>query len=295
MAKIARSCALAGVILGGILACGSSACCFAESRQDLFGQAASALLERSFALPGMEYLVLDLRTHKTVAQHWDHPGTAIPVGSLLKPFVALAYSQMRTGDALRGFPSARCRGKVDGCWKPGGHGLIGLEAALGQSCNAYFLSLARELSVSGGDALSWISSRYGLPAPPAPATPQSLIGLTSEWRMTPLVLANAYGLLASESEDQPPRRVLRGMRLAAGPNGTASRIGAHPGGVLAKTGTAPCRERSCVASGDGLVVVLTPAEGPQVLLLVRQRGTTGAQTAALAGRMLDALEAGHAR
>jgi cell division protein FtsI/penicillin-binding protein 2 len=298
MAKIALARAVAWAMVGGVLACISHA---AEMRADLYGQAASALLERSFALPGVEYLLLDLRTHKTVAMHWDHPEAEIPVGSLLKPFVALAYSQMHAGDARRPFPafppfpSIRCHGKADGCWKPGGHGLLTLEPALARSCNAYFLSLAGELSASGMDALSRVSARYGLPSPPAPATPQSLIGLTSEWRITPATLANAYALLASESENSLTGRVLRGMQLAAGPDGTASRIGAHPGGVLAKTGTAPCRERSCVASGDGLVVVLAPAGEPQVLLLVRQRGKTGAQTATLAGRMLTALEAAHAR
>ena len=295
MAKIALRRAVARAFLGILFACDISGSCVAQQRQDLYAQATSALLERSFASPRIDYLLLDLRTHKTVAIHWADPKTAIPVGSLLKPFVALAYSQMHAGNAPRPFPSIRCHGKMDGCWKPEGHGTLTLESALAQSCNAYFLGLARELSASGADALSLISTRYGLPSPPRSAKPQSLIGLTSDWRIPPLALANAYATLASQSEDPVMRRVLRGMQLAAGPKGTASKIGRHLGGVLAKTGTAPCRDRSCVASGDGLVVVLAPAEEPLLLLLVRQRGTTGAQTAALAGRMLTQLEALHAR
>jgi len=90
-----------------------------------------------------------------------------------------------------------------------------------------------------------------------------------------------------------------GMKLAASANGTAARIGYHPGGVLAKTGTAPCvAEPSaphCIASGDGLVVALFPAENPRLLLLVRQRGTTGATAAEVAGKMLSKIEAANER
>ena len=80
-----------------------------------------------------------------------------------------------------------------------------------------------------------------------------------------------------------------GMRQAA-LTGTADALAAE--NALAKTGTAHC-VHDCLASGDGLVVALTPSESPRLLLLVRERGTTGAATAAIAARMLHTLRDDH--
>jgi cell division protein FtsI/penicillin-binding protein 2 len=292
-----------------------------ETSSSLYGQAASAMLNRSFPSPRVEYLLLDLPSQQTLAVRWAHVERPIPAGSLLKPFVALAYGELH-GDSgspasKRQFPVLRCRGKGDGCWRAGGHGSMALEQALAESCNAYFLALARDLSASGADsgfsegltAMGRVSASYGLPAPPSAGyvsgsgeqrIPRMLIGVTPEWRISPVALANAYAKLASQPRSDLARRLLSGMRLAAGPHGTAAKIGPHLGGALAKTGTAPSvasREAGadqCVANGDGLVVALTPAENPRLLLLVRQRGTTGALAAEVAGRMLSRLEESHA-
>jgi cell division protein FtsI/penicillin-binding protein 2 len=80
------------------------------------------------------------------------------------------------------------------------------------------------------------------------------------------------------------------MRLAT-QEGTARALRAED--ALAKTGTAPCLHR-CLANGDGLVLALTPAANPRILLLVRQHGTTGAATAIIAAQMLHALKAQNA-
>jgi hypothetical protein len=83
----------------------------------------------------------------------------------------------------------------------------------------------------------------------------------------------------------------------AATTGTASRIGQHPGGVLAKTGTAPCiptPSQPCKATGDGLVLAAVPAQSPTLLLLVRRRATTGALTAAAANPILTQLKTLHA-
>jgi cell division protein FtsI/penicillin-binding protein 2 len=285
----------------------------------LYAQATSAILDRSFPSPRVEYLLLDLEASQTVALRWAHPEAPVPVGSLLKPFVALAYGQFHGGAASPSsssgaFPAVHCHGKSDGCWRTKGHGSLQLEQALGQSCNAYFLALATDLSSSnaGRDAMRSMSTAYHLPAPPEPesssensatALPGMWIGVTPEWRISPPVLAQAYAELVSRSrigpQDEIRTRLLAGMRLASGPGGTASKVGVHPGGVLAKTGTAPCvpdsKSGRCLANGDGLVVLLTPADHPRLLLLVRQRGTTGAETAALAGQMLTRLEEAHAQ
>jgi cell division protein FtsI/penicillin-binding protein 2 len=236
--------------------------------------------------------------------------------------VALAYGEMHanpytSGATMTRFPTLRCRGKNDGCWRAGGHGSLTLEQALAESCNAYFLALARDLSASSGGsragagmaALDRIGASYGLPAAPVNSAAglderqlaAMLIGVTPEWRISPIVLAHAYAAFASRPRSETVSRLLEGMKLAASSGGTAARIGTHPGGVLAKTGTASCVPDSdalsdrCIANGDGLVVVLAPAENPRLLLLVRQRGTTGAQTAEVAGQMLSRIEGSHAQ
>jgi len=272
-----------------------------EPSPDLYAQATQTMLDRSFPSPQVEYVLLDARTRKTIALRWAHPEEPVPVGSLLKPFVALAYGRME--NSARKFPTVICHGKSDGCWRTGGHGSMTLAPALAESCNAYFLKLARELASGGGGALERVSGEHGLPAPPAQKTAAMLIGVTPEWRIPPVAFAEAYATLVRGGSDATEREVigvlLAGMRAAALPGGTAAKVGSHPGGVLAKTGTAPCvagpGEDRCVANGDGLVMVMAPAENPRWVLLVRQRGTTGAHTAEVAGKMLASLESVHAQ
>ena len=284
-----------------------------EGSHGLYAQAASAMLDRNFPSSKIDYLLMDVRSRQTIALRWRHSEAPIPVGSLLKPFVALAYGQLHTGSASSGsslpgkFPVVHCHGRSDGCWRAGGHGSLGLERALAESCNAYFLALARDISTSGSglDAIDRVSASYGLPAPPRAGSNTDfagadalrvMIGVTPDWRVSPVALAGAYATLATQSNSEVVGLLRGGMKMAALPGGTAAKIGQHPGGVLAKTGTAPCVRgpEPCVANGDGLVVVLAPAENPRLLLLVRQRGTTGAQTAEVAGRMLARLEDAHA-
>jgi cell division protein FtsI/penicillin-binding protein 2 len=282
---------LAGFLLGFSVPCVSQV-----APPDLFGQATATMLnrmlDRSFPSKRIEYLLLDVRTRRTIAEHWPDARTPIPVGSLLKPFVAMAFAGSHAGR----FPVVHCSGKSDRCWKTGGHGSLGLERALAESCNAYFLALAREVPAS---EMNRVSAAYGLPAPPGLGASSGgegwagmLIGVTPEWRVAPGDLAEAYARLATQAKDRDAslERVLTGMKMAAKAGGTASKVGSEskPGGVLAKTGTAPC-VHDCVATGDGLVVALAPAEEPRMLLLVRERGTTGAETAIVAGQMLASL------
>lgn len=292
-----------------------------QEAKSLYAQATSAMLERGFPSPQVEYLLLDARTREVIAIRWSHPETPIPVGSLLKPFVTLAYGRAEakrpsdrsaSGTPIRGFPMVVCRGKVDGCWREDGHGTLGLERALALSCNAYFLALARGLLATPQGQLDQVSTDYGLPLAPLQKTAPMLIGATPEWRVTPAALAESYAALLDEfhapkEDGESLARIHEGMEMAAGPGGTAARIGRHPGGVLAKTGTAPCIKQTqpelltrdngtdqCRINGDGLVILAAPAENPRWLLLVRQRGTTGAITAVVAGEMLSRLEASDA-
>lgn len=231
----------------------------------------------------LAWLVLDTASGQVLAQQWPSFDDPIPLGSLTKPFVALAYARTHAT-----FPHTLCKGTQDLCWLRTGHGTLDIEHALAHSCNAYFLELARRLEPT---AMRSVTKIYGLPPAPADtspaASPAILIGLDPAWRIDPVTLARAYARLAS----QPGNQVIRsGMSLAT-QQGTASALRAED--ALAKTGTAPCI-RNCLGSGDGLVVALTPAANPRILLMVRQHGTTGAATAIIAAQMLHALKAQNA-
>jgi hypothetical protein len=251
-----------------------------STSSSLLAQAIQSTLSRRWPPSDhLSWLVLDAASGRVLAQQWPSLDDPIPVGSLTKPFLALAYA--RTHDT---FPHTLCQGTQDLCWLPKGHGTLDFEDALAHSCNAYFLALARQLEPT---ALQTITQLYNLPAAPSDATPAILIGLDPAWRIAPVTLARAYARLANQSGNQS---ILTGMRLAT-QQGTARALRAED--ALAKTGTAPCLHH-CLANGDGLVLALTPAANPRILLMVRQHGTTGAATAIIAAQMLHALKAQNA-
>jgi hypothetical protein len=76
------------------------------------------------------------------------------------------------------------------------------------------------------------------------------------------------------------------MALAA-KSGTAKLAGAD---ALMKTGTAPCTHAD-EAPGDGFALALFPGRDPAFVILVRVHGTTGANAASTAGRILKAFRA----
>ncbi len=248
----------------------------------LFGQSAQAALDKASgtqsASPRLSWLLMDVRTGQMIASRWSDADRSIPVGSLTKPFVALAYAQTHVA-----FPRYTCAGTSSRCWLPKGHGTLSLEQAFTFSCNSYFLQLAKETSQA---AIRAVALQYSLPAPPPLSTPAQLIGLDSGWRIAPLELGRAYVHMANQLDTGSIRD---GMRQAA-LTGTADALAAED--ALAKTGTAHC-VHDCLASGDGLVVALTPSERPRLMLLVRERGTTGATAAAIAARMLHTLREDH--
>ena len=258
----------------------ASAAAFAQS-ESLFAQAAQAALSKaslSVVASRVSWLVLDAHTGQLLASQWPDADRPIPVGSLTKPFVALAYARTH-----REYPHYTCAGTATRCWLPKGHGTLSLEEALAFSCNSYFLRLAAETSPA---AILEVASNYSLPAPPDANAPAQLIGLDSSWRISPVALGRAYVRLAI----QPGNTfLLAGMRRS-GAVGTARALASED--VLAKTGTAHCLD-DCAATGDGFVVALTPRDDPRLLLLVRQRGTNGASTAATAAQMLNSLRDNH--
>jgi cell division protein FtsI/penicillin-binding protein 2 len=59
--------------------------------------------------------------------------------------------------------------------------------------------------------------------------------------------------------------------------------------AMAKTGTAPCTHAK-KAPGDGFALVMSPADHPRAVLLVRLHGRPGFVAAGVAGRMIAAVE-----
>jgi cell division protein FtsI/penicillin-binding protein 2 len=231
--------------------------------------ALSGRMARGGVAGELNYLALDARTRGLVESRWLDATTPIPVGSLVKPFLALAYG--------RAFPEFECRGAASRCWKPGGHGSIQFSSALAQSCNAYFLHLA---SMVDANALRVTAAKFGI-APPSVESLEARIGLGNGWKIAPLALVKAYLELAARRGEPNVDLILAGLALAA-ESGTAKAFGT---GVLAKTGTA-----ECVAprrdSGDGLAVGLEPAEAPRFAVLVRIHNVPGAAASKTAARIL---------
>jgi hypothetical protein len=251
---------------------------------DLLPQTAQLILDRRFPQPAVSFLLIDARSGAVLADRWPDAAEPIPMGSLIKPFTAMAWAA--TG---RPFPEIVCHGNRDACWLPHGHGRIALQTAITQSCNAYFLALGRDLSA---EEANQTLAAYGLPPVNASDKAMALAGLSSSWRVTPQALAVAYLKLEGSAVRLRLYPLLRGMRQSAAV-GTARAVSAALPSipVLAKTGTAPCSHRPR-ATADGFTVIFFPAEEPRLFLLVREHGVTGAESAVVAGRILQALETG---
>lgn len=251
---------------------------------DLFSQSASAQLMRQFGGGNVSWMLLD-QSGRILSENWSDPGIPVAPGSLLKPFIAVAYGEQNGAS----FPRVTCRGTQSRCWLPKGHGRIGLEAAIAGSCNTYFRSLGNSLDLRRAQL---VLARFGLKGPPDGATADALIGLTGLWRELPVDVARAYLKLATDPSDSTLQLIRAGMRDAA-QSGTARDVdlalGSRAG--LAKTGTAPCLHHPR-AAGDGFAIVLYPAVQPRLVLLVCMHGTTGAHAAGQAGAMLRTIAQG---
>jgi cell division protein FtsI/penicillin-binding protein 2 len=253
------------------------------ARETPFSQSAKAVFERNFPSPKLSYLLLDA-SGNVLAERWPAPAPVSP-GSLVKPFLAIAYGEQHEGR----FPTVLCRGTESRCWLPHGHGNLDLEEAITQSCNAYFLELAAGLD---RQRAAETFARYGLAVPPITVSAESLAGLGSAWKETPLAWARAYLQLVNEQQSPMQSRVVKGM-LGSAERGTARAVDAALGrnAALAKTGTAACSHTPRGAA-DGFTVVLYPAAQPRMLLLARVHGVTGAESAKIAGAMMRSLGGG---
>ncbi len=205
-------------------------------------------------LLALSFLRFDIATGR--AEQQGFTAAPIAIGSLAKPFVALAYARAHEFH----YPKVKCRR----CWRPNGHGELGIEAAIAQSCNTYFDTL-----------------RASVPASQVAAVAQEF-GLPSLDRATPEALVRAYvELLRRQAEPGVPP-ILEGMRRAA-VDGTARELGLE---AIAKTGTASCSHRP-KAPGDGFALVLYPRESPRTVLLVRLHGRPGSHAARQARNLIQ--------
>jgi Penicillin binding protein transpeptidase domain len=226
-------------------------------------QSAAIALDRAFPDPNVSYLLADCAANREICSRWTHSVAPVPIGSLVKPFTALAYAETHE---FRD-PSFTCSGAR--CWFPQGHGRMEISTAIAHSCNAYFMELARDVAP---EPLSSVLQRFGLSAPDPGAEAATLIGLGGSWRISPFAIARAYSELIARSLDPGVRELLAGMALS-GQSGTGRGVGR---GAYVKTGT---------AGGDGYVIALFPIDAPRFNLLVRVRGVPGAKAAWVCGKM----------
>lgn len=286
MVSVSKIALLLIAVLAITPAARSSAAWFAENqapRNSLFAQSAGQILQREFSGKEVSFLLLDVQTGALLASRWDDADQPIPLGSLVKPFTAVAYGEEHQFH----YPTHICRGDAGGCWRPRGHGEIGIASAIANSCNSYFRMLTT--GMTSADVVP-SATRLGLDPPPPELSGADLIGAGNRWLISPLHMAHAYTELNRRRDQPGVREVVAGMEQSArqGTGAEVDRALKHSN-ALVKTGTSACTHHDR-APGDGFAVALVPADKPQLLLMVRVHGVPGARAALTAGRMLSRIE-----
>lgn len=253
------------------------------SGHSLFDQSAARILKSDFANENISFLLLDARSGALIASQWQDANQPIPLGSLIKPFAALAYAQHHQYR----YPVYICHGKVSGCWQTPPHGRLNISQALGYSCNSYFRKLTSTLT---GEQMQDVAAEFGLERPDPRLTGTSLMGLGEEWPISPLHMVRAYLELVRRRSQSGVTEILAGLADSGrwGTGNEAARV-LKRSNLFVKTGTAACIHTPR-APGDGFAIVITPSAEPQLLLMVRVHGVPGSRAAFTAGRMLLRLE-----
>jgi cell division protein FtsI/penicillin-binding protein 2 len=223
----------------------------------------------------LSYLLLDAHSGSILASNWRDANIPIPLGSLVKPFAALAYGEKHQFK----YPVHLCRGTASGCFS--------LQSAIANSCNSYFRMLTRDMTAAD---VQPIVSTFGLQPPDAGSSGADLAGLGGQWLISPVTMAHAYVELSRRSDQPGVRAILAGMAQSAR-SGTGAEVDRQllHSTALVKTGTAPCTHAKR-APGDGFVITMVPAARPEVLLMVRVHGTPGSHAAKVAGELLHRIE-----
>jgi len=212
------------------------------------------------------WMALNLAS-KTECRDWPQYERPVCLGSLLKPFLSLAYGMTHSN-----FPSVTCQGFKSHCWYAHGHGSQDFVAALANSCNTYFLALAANLDRA---ALDSICFRCGLAVPDRGMSPDHLIGLSRGWAQSPRAVLHAFASLVDNRSEPDTQLLFLGLARCA-QRGTARAAGFS---CYAKTGTAPCSHLP-PAAGDGFAIALYPRDQIRHILLVERHNVTGAVAAA---------------
>jgi hypothetical protein len=205
--------------------------------------------------------------------------TPRPVGSLQKPWVVAAWGEAHPTEAP---PSLVCSA-ASRCWRPSGHGRVDLPRAFAQSCNAYFLGLARA-TPEKLLARSLADAGFEIPRPLSAEAAIGLGPLEALPRVSPASLLRAYRDLLTRpwaSRDDLRLGLVDGMRAAA-LDGTGAGLARR--GHFVKTGTVPSLDgRPLSTSGWALAA---SASGEDLALGLLPDGT-GATAAAALGKELD--------
>lgn len=255
----------------------------ANPPRSLFTQSAVQVLNRDFSDNNISYLLFDAHSGVLLVSRWENEDKPIPLGSLVKPFTAFVYAEAHDYR----YPRYECKGEASGCWRMQPHGNLDIVSAISVSCNSYFRSLARNVTIT---ELVPVTRDFHLESPERNIAANGLIGLGEQWRIAPTHMAHAY-LELYQRRDQPGVRELLAGMLQSAQHGTGAAVARalKNSDALVKTGTAPCTH-SPRAPGDGFVVVLVPAQQPEILLMIRVHGVPGAKGAETAGRMLRRME-----
>ncbi len=255
----------------------------ASAPKTLFAQSAIRILDREFQDPRISYLLFDAQTEVLLSSRWEDAARPIALGSLVKPFTALAYAEAHGFE----YPTHICKGEASGCWQIHPHGKLDIVSAIAVSCNSYFRALAAGLR---GEQVIPTAKTFGLEAPNPELTGDGLMGLGEQWTISPLHMARAYLELYRRRDQPGVRELLAGMAQSAH-HGTGSGVGhaLEHMDALVKTGTAQGTHIH-PAPADGFVIALVPANQPEILLMIRVHGVAGAKAAVTAGHMLKRME-----
>jgi len=201
----------------------------------------------------------------------DAASALLPLGSLVKPFLAKAWASAHPDEPT---PRFRCTGGSQ-CWRPAGHGDLGLTTAVAVSCNAYFRALA---AATPRDLVAQVLRDEGFDVR-APLSPDAALDLTPgepQVRATPASLLDAYVRLARSpwpAGERVRQEVLAGLADSAR-TGTASGLAAR--GLRAKTGTVPALDGAPLAT-SGFTVAFDDGGWAVMALLARGTGREAAQ------------------
>lgn len=266
----------------------------------------SAVNEAARTAPQARILVVDLATGRLLASHRlnEAAHTLAEPGSTLKPLVLYGLVSEGRWKPERRIACSRTlavAGRRLACAHPAATPFNAREA-LAWSCNSYFAEVARSLTpgdlgrllrpsgllsvtgLAGKDAHAEAAAEFREPADTA-ATQLALLGVDGI-RITPLELAAAYRWLALQLASHPDSQAARVVR--AGIEDSASFGMAEPAGmggvaVAGKTGTA---NGSVSGQSHGWFAGMTPAENPQVVVVVYVPAGRGVDAAAVAANVL---------